>query len=34
MTDDQKEKMKEFKKKCYEVKKLNNKNKHNDDVIK
>ena len=30
MTDDQKQKMKEYKKKYYEIKKLNNKNKQND----
>ena len=29
MTDDQKQKMKEYKKKYYETKKLNNKNKQN-----
>ena len=29
MTDDQKEKMKEYKKKYYETKKLNHKNKQN-----
>ena len=34
MTDEQKEKMKEYKKKYYQGKKLNNKNKQNDDVIK
>ena len=34
MTDDRKEKMKEYKKKYYEAKKLNNKNKQNDNVIK
>ena len=34
MTDDQKEKIKEYREKYYEAKKLNNKNKQNDDVIK